>query len=103
MKKYVVVCFLSLQPAMIIGMDTGATSKDDQGKKRESVSRVIVLNRSQPIPISNSGEFVINKQPIEPQQSKSQSFESPMATFSSSGSFMEQSCSPSFSDYRKYS
>ena len=97
-----VVCFLSIQSAMMIGMNAGVISNSDQGKKRGSVSRVMVLKRSNPIPISSSGEFVINKQPLEPQQPESQTLESPMVTFSSSGSFMcEQSCSPSPSDYRK--
>ena len=90
MKKYIVVCLLSIQFGAMVGMEAEMTPLS-QGKTRESVSRVLVLKRNHPKPVTGSGESIVEQKQLK--RSASIKFGDYRAT---SGDFIvsEQGCSP---------
>jgi hypothetical protein len=84
MNKYLAICLLSVNSAMIMGMHLENTKIEVKIRKR--VFRTVeALRTSDSIPIEGSGEFFIEKKKVE----------SPVNTMKSSGSFLsDQSCSP---------
>ena len=99
MKKYLIVCFVIVQPVLMIGMDNG----NNEGGRKLSFPRPIGLSSSQPIPIAKSHEFVDElKQPLKIiALAKSKSFRDETGVLPSL-LICEQGCSPSRSDYRTY-
>jgi hypothetical protein len=84
MNKYLAICLLSVNSAMIMGMHLEDTRIEVKIRKR--VFRTIKeLQTSDSIPIAGSGEFFIEQKKVE----------SPVDIMKSSGSFLsDQSCSP---------
>jgi hypothetical protein len=86
MNKYLAICLLSVQSAMIMGMYLDIKNARNEVKIRKRVfKRIKALQTSDSIPITGSGEFFIEQKKIEP----------PVDIMKLSGSFLsDQSCSP---------
>jgi len=91
MKKYIAVCLLSVQFGAIIGMENELVPLRNQGNKRESVSRVMVLKRNHQKLATGSGDSIVEQKQLK--RSVSIEFGDYRAT---SGDFnvREQGCSP---------
>jgi len=98
MKKYIVICLMSIQCAVMVGMQAemlllhNQSNISNQGKKRESVSRVLVLQRNHQKSTTESKDPVVEEKK-QLKKSLSKNFGDYLAN-SDDFNISEQGCSP---------